>query len=72
MEYLNKPDGVLFLKEKCILEKNPSLNTAIRMTEYRFLKMFVLPFKEIHELYAQLAGCDMKMLTQESSENPLK
>ncbi|KAH9615658.1 hypothetical protein KSS87_013497, partial [Heliosperma pusillum] len=37
---------------------------AITISEPSFLKRFVLPFKEVHEVYAKYTGCSLNMLSQ--------
>ncbi|XP_074266853.1 uncharacterized protein LOC141590143 [Silene latifolia] len=53
---------LMILKEKILLTKYPSLSSAVQMPEARFLKTFVLPFKEVHKVYADHTGCSLKML----------
>ncbi|KAL9236129.1 hypothetical protein vseg_010833 [Gypsophila vaccaria] len=56
---------LLILKEKDLLKKNPSFQYAVGLSEPRFLMKFVIPFKEVHQIYAKHTGCSMKMLKQE-------
>ncbi|KAL9236131.1 hypothetical protein vseg_010835 [Gypsophila vaccaria] len=58
---------LLILKEKSLLKKNPSFESAVGLSEPRFLVKFVIPFKEVHRIYAKHMGCSLKMLTQESA-----
>ncbi|CAO2839161.1 unnamed protein product [Amaranthus hypochondriacus] len=39
------------------------LDKAIRLKEFEFVKKFVLPFKEIHEVYCKHVGLSLEMLT---------
>ncbi|XP_074313793.1 uncharacterized protein LOC141648986 [Silene latifolia] len=57
---------LLILKEKGLLKKVPSLSSAIQLSDTWFLKRFVLPFKEVHEVYAKHTGCSLKTLSQGS------
>ncbi|KAH9615656.1 hypothetical protein KSS87_013496 [Heliosperma pusillum] len=58
---------ILFiLKEKGLLNKVPSLYGAIQLSEPHFLTRLVLPFQEVHEVYAKHTGCSLKMLSQGS------
>ncbi|XP_021739350.1 uncharacterized protein LOC110705738 [Chenopodium quinoa] len=44
------------LKEKGLLREDYLLTSAICLSESVFLKRFVLPFEEVHQVYAQLTG----------------
>ncbi|XP_074311955.1 uncharacterized protein LOC141647599 [Silene latifolia] len=57
---------LLILKEKGLRNKVPSLSSAIQLSDTCFLTRFVLPFKEVHEVYAKQTGCSLKMLSQGS------
>ncbi|KAL9236130.1 hypothetical protein vseg_010834 [Gypsophila vaccaria] len=59
---------LLILNEKHLVKKIPCFYTLLCMSESRFLKMFVLPFKEVHDVYAQHTGCDLKKLIQQQAE----
>ncbi|KAK9681624.1 hypothetical protein RND81_10G016000 [Saponaria officinalis] len=59
------------LKEKGLMEKTPTLDTAVRMSEPNFLTRFVLPFEQVHKVYAKHTGCSMKTLVNESADTLL-
>uniref|UniRef100_A0A803L3H1 Uncharacterized protein n=1 Tax=Chenopodium quinoa TaxID=63459 RepID=A0A803L3H1_CHEQI len=50
------------LKEKGLIKEHYLLSSASVFTEANFLKKFILPFEEIHEVYAQLTGSTVKSL----------
>ncbi|XP_056686083.1 transcription termination factor MTERF4, chloroplastic-like isoform X3 [Spinacia oleracea] len=47
---------LLVLKEKGLITLDYSLVSAVSYTESKFLEKFVLPFKEVHEVYSKHAG----------------
>ncbi|KAL2899849.1 Transcription termination factor MTERF15 mitochondrial [Bienertia sinuspersici] len=53
---------LLVLKEKGLIRKDYALATALFYTESKFLKKFVLPFKEVHEVYCKHADVSLEML----------
>lgn len=59
---------LLVLKEKGLLRMDYLLYSALSMTESQFLKRFVLPYKEVHEVYSKYAGISLEMLTLGSSK----
>ncbi|XP_021766977.1 uncharacterized protein LOC110731419 [Chenopodium quinoa] len=50
------------LKEKRLIKKHYRLSGASVLTEAHFLKKFVLPFEEVHGVYAQLTGSTVESL----------
>ncbi|XP_021723263.1 transcription termination factor MTERF9, chloroplastic-like [Chenopodium quinoa] len=50
------------LKEKGLIKEHHLLSSASILTEANFLKKFILPFEEIHEVYAQLTGSTVESL----------
>ncbi|XP_021723367.1 uncharacterized protein LOC110690784 [Chenopodium quinoa] len=50
------------LKEKGLLRMDYHLSSTISLTESVFLKRFVLPFEEVHQVYAQLTGSTVESL----------
>ncbi|KAL9238945.1 hypothetical protein vseg_013310 [Gypsophila vaccaria] len=59
---------LLVLKEKGLMKKIPVLVRVVQMSEPTFVNRFVLPFEEVHEVYAKHIGCSMKMLTKKTIE----
>ncbi|KAL2899853.1 Transcription termination factor MTERF4 chloroplastic [Bienertia sinuspersici] len=55
---------VLFLKENGLITENYSLGTVVTLPHSKFLKKFVLPFKEVHEFYSKHAGISLRKITQ--------
>ncbi|XP_021762926.1 transcription termination factor MTERF9, chloroplastic-like [Chenopodium quinoa] len=53
------------LKEKGLLRMDYLLSSVVSLSESVFLKRFVLPFKEVHEVYAQLTGSTVESLNVE-------
>ncbi|XP_057252233.1 transcription termination factor MTERF4, chloroplastic-like [Beta vulgaris subsp. vulgaris] len=47
---------LLALKEKGLIKMDYSLYSSLLLNETQFLKRFVLPFEEIHEIYAKHTG----------------
>ncbi|KMT00360.1 hypothetical protein BVRB_9g216690 [Beta vulgaris subsp. vulgaris] len=47
---------LLALKEKGLIKMDHTLYTTLVLSELRFLKKYVLPFEEVHEIYAKHAG----------------
>ncbi|KAH9604315.1 hypothetical protein KSS87_013218 [Heliosperma pusillum] len=58
---------ILILKEKGLLNKKTSFCEPITISEPSFLKRFVLPFKEVHEVYAKHTGRSLNILSQGSA-----
>ncbi|KAL9236141.1 hypothetical protein vseg_010844 [Gypsophila vaccaria] len=54
------------LKEKGLIRADYPLYTAVQITESPFLKRFVIPFEEVHELYTKHTG---NSLTLQSDAN---
>uniref|UniRef100_A0A803L3H3 Uncharacterized protein n=1 Tax=Chenopodium quinoa TaxID=63459 RepID=A0A803L3H3_CHEQI len=50
------------LKEKGLIKEHHLLSSASILTEANFLKKFIFPFEEIHEVYAQLTGSTVESL----------
>uniref|UniRef100_A0A803MHY6 Uncharacterized protein n=1 Tax=Chenopodium quinoa TaxID=63459 RepID=A0A803MHY6_CHEQI len=63
---------LIVLKEKGFIKMDYLLESSVSMTESRFLKKFVLPFKEVHGVYSQHAGISLELLTLGSSETNSK
>ncbi|KNA20138.1 hypothetical protein SOVF_055120 [Spinacia oleracea] len=59
---------LLVLKEKGLIRMDYSLVTFVSFTESLFLRKFVLPFKEVHEVYSKHAGISLEELTVGSSK----
>ncbi|XP_021723261.1 uncharacterized protein LOC110690699 isoform X1 [Chenopodium quinoa] len=57
------------LREKRLIKKHYRLSGASVLTEANFLKKFVLPFEEVHEVYAQLTGSTVESLKMTSRSN---
>ncbi|XP_021766825.1 uncharacterized protein LOC110731288 [Chenopodium quinoa] len=55
---------LLVLKEKGLIEKNITLCTAVKFNESQFVNKFVLPYVEVHGIYANHVGVNAKLLTQ--------
>ncbi|KMT06546.1 hypothetical protein BVRB_7g157180 [Beta vulgaris subsp. vulgaris] len=51
------------LKEKGHIRMDYSLSTAACFSDPAFLKRFILPFEEVHEVYAELTGSTVASLT---------
>lgn len=47
---------LLALKEKGLIKMDYCLYSSLLLNETQFLKRFVLPFEEIHEIYAKHTG----------------
>ncbi|XP_010690789.2 uncharacterized protein LOC104904280 [Beta vulgaris subsp. vulgaris] len=47
---------LLALKEKGLIKMHHSLYTTLLLSEPRFLERYVLPFEEVHEVYAKHTG----------------
>ncbi|KNA11683.1 hypothetical protein SOVF_132930 [Spinacia oleracea] len=54
---------LLVLKEKGLIKMKYSFMSAIKLSESQFLKRFVLPFTEVHEVYSKHAGISLEKLT---------
>ncbi|XP_021766745.1 transcription termination factor MTEF1, chloroplastic-like [Chenopodium quinoa] len=63
---------LIVLKEKGFIKMDYLLESSVSMTESRFLKKFVLPFKEVHGVYSQHAGISLELLTLGSSKTNSK
>ncbi|XP_021723366.1 transcription termination factor MTERF9, chloroplastic-like [Chenopodium quinoa] len=50
------------LKEKGLIRMDYLLSSAVSCSESVFLKRFVLPFEEVHDVYAQLIGSTLDSL----------
>ncbi|XP_021723264.1 transcription termination factor MTERF9, chloroplastic-like [Chenopodium quinoa] len=50
------------LKEKGLIKEHYLLSSASILSEAKFLKRFVFPFEEVHEVYAQLTGSTVESL----------
>uniref|UniRef100_A0A803L3G2 Uncharacterized protein n=1 Tax=Chenopodium quinoa TaxID=63459 RepID=A0A803L3G2_CHEQI len=50
------------LKEKGLLRMDYVFSSAVSLSESVFLRRFVLPFEEVHEVYAQLTGSTVESL----------
>ncbi|XP_021766988.1 transcription termination factor MTERF9, chloroplastic-like [Chenopodium quinoa] len=50
------------LKEKGLIKEDYHLLSASVLSEAKFLKRFVFPFEEVHEVYAQLTGSIVESL----------
>ncbi|KAK9725092.1 hypothetical protein RND81_05G122100 [Saponaria officinalis] len=59
---------LLILKAKGLLKKNPAFYRAVCMSESRFVSTFVLPFKEVHQVYADHTGCNVMTLIQKRTD----
>ncbi|KAK9755424.1 hypothetical protein RND81_01G023800 [Saponaria officinalis] len=59
---------LLVLKAKGLLKKNPAFYSAVCISESRFVNTFVLPFKEVHQVYAEHTGCNMMTLIQKRAD----
>ncbi|XP_021723252.1 uncharacterized protein LOC110690689 isoform X2 [Chenopodium quinoa] len=55
---------VLVLKEKGLIKKNYCFYSIIWMNELKFVNNLVLPYVEVHEIYANHVGVNAKLLTQ--------
>ncbi|XP_021766756.1 transcription termination factor MTERF9, chloroplastic-like [Chenopodium quinoa] len=65
---LPRHNTLIVLKEKGFIKMDYLLESSLSMTESRFLKKFVLPFKEVHGVYSQHAGISLELLTLGSSK----
>uniref|UniRef100_A0A803MHY7 Uncharacterized protein n=1 Tax=Chenopodium quinoa TaxID=63459 RepID=A0A803MHY7_CHEQI len=63
---------LIVLKEKGFIKMDYLLESSLSMAESRFLKKFVLPFKEVHGVYSQHAGISLELLTLGSSKTNSK
>ncbi|KAK9755429.1 hypothetical protein RND81_01G024200 [Saponaria officinalis] len=59
---------LLVLKAKGLLKKNPTFYSAVSVSESRFVNTFVLPFKEVHQVYAEHTGCNVMTLIQQRAD----
>ncbi|KNA20139.1 hypothetical protein SOVF_055130 [Spinacia oleracea] len=59
---------LLVLKEKGLIKIEYSFITAVKLSESQFLKRFVLPFTEVHEVYREHSGTSLEVLTLGSSK----
>ncbi|KAJ8427667.1 hypothetical protein Cgig2_012080 [Carnegiea gigantea] len=55
---------LLVLKEKALITRDYPLYNAVNLSETSFVKRFVLPFKEVHDVYAECTGHSVQLLTQ--------
>lgn len=63
---------LLILKEKGLIRKDYPLYSLVSLTEPLFVKRFVLPFEEIHEVYAECTGHPVELLTQGKADTRLQ
>ncbi|XP_021851902.1 uncharacterized protein [Spinacia oleracea] len=59
---------LLVLKEKGFIKMDYRLSSVLSCNEARFLERFVLPFKEVHQIYSKHTGLSLEALTQRSLE----
>lgn len=55
---------LLVLKEKALIKRDYPLYNAVNLTETLFVKRFVWPFKEVHDVYGECTGHSVQLLTQ--------
>ncbi|KAJ8427665.1 hypothetical protein Cgig2_012078 [Carnegiea gigantea] len=55
---------LLVLKEKPLIKRDYPLYNAVNLSEASFVKRFVLPFKEVHDVYEECTGHSVQLLTQ--------
>lgn len=63
---------LLVLKEKGLIRKDYPLYSLVSLTEALFVKRFVFPFEEIHEVYAECTGHPVELLTQGKADTRLQ
>lgn len=54
---------LLVLKDKGLIGTNYSLYYAVKLNESQFVNKFVLPYEEVHQVYANDVGFSAKLLT---------
>lgn len=59
---------LMVLKEKGLVRQNYAFTSAARLTDSKFLKKCVLPFKEVHQFYAKQIGIPVGLLTQRGKD----
>ncbi|KAK9734263.1 hypothetical protein RND81_04G127100 [Saponaria officinalis] len=59
------------LKEKGLVRMDYPLYSAVQLTESPFLRRFVIPYKEVHELYTKHTGCNIRVQTDTNVKDDL-